>query len=141
MTPNTLLWPILLPAAAAVATFLVPTRVKWVREAIGLAASAVLVYLAFALFAVKNLEFRLGDLEDPPIDSESVDLVILSQALHHAKDPPRAIRSAHRILRPGMIFRPTAAATCLVWNLVCVYWEALIKMTSRQKMPIYYSRV
>ena len=59
MTPNTLLWPILLPAAAAVATFLVPTRVKWVREAIGLAASAVLVYLAFALFAVKNLEFRL----------------------------------------------------------------------------------
>jgi ArsR family transcriptional regulator len=48
---------------------------------------------------LKNLEFRLGDLEDPPIDSASVDLVILSQALHHAVDPLRAIRSAHRILR------------------------------------------
>jgi len=47
---------------------------------------------------VKNLEFRLGDLEDPPLAPRSVDLVILSQALHHASDPARALRGAHRIL-------------------------------------------
>jgi ArsR family transcriptional regulator len=50
---------------------------------------------------VKNLEFRLGDLEAPPIDPESVDLIVLSQALHHAHYPEKAIRSAARILRPG----------------------------------------
>src|SRR6266849_5413963 len=50
---------------------------------------------------IKNLEFRLGDLEEPPIEPQSVDLVILSQALHHAKDPARAIAAAYRILRPG----------------------------------------
>src|SRR5580765_5097729 len=50
---------------------------------------------------VKNLEFRLGDLEEPPIEPQSVDLVILSQALHHAKDPAGAIAAAYRILRPG----------------------------------------
>ena len=50
---------------------------------------------------LKNLEFRLGDLEDPPIDAQSVDLVILSQALHHAENPARTIQSAHRLLRPG----------------------------------------
>ncbi len=50
---------------------------------------------------LKNLEFRLGDLEDPPIDPESVDLVVLSQALHHAVLPERALASAARILRPG----------------------------------------
>jgi ArsR family transcriptional regulator len=48
---------------------------------------------------LKNLEFRHGDLQDPPIVSDSVDLVILSQALHHAEDPPKAISAAHRILR------------------------------------------
>jgi ubiquinone/menaquinone biosynthesis C-methylase UbiE/biotin operon repressor len=47
----------------------------------------------------KNLEYRLGDLEDPPIAKESVDLAVLSQALHHAIKPERAIRSAHRILK------------------------------------------
>jgi ubiquinone/menaquinone biosynthesis C-methylase UbiE/DNA-binding transcriptional ArsR family regulator len=50
---------------------------------------------------LKNLEFRLGNLEDPPLASRSVDLVILSQALHHATDPARAIAGAHRILKPG----------------------------------------
>lgn len=47
----------------------------------------------------KNLEYRLGDIEDPPIDKGTVDLAILSQALHHAIHPERAIASAHRILR------------------------------------------
>ncbi len=50
---------------------------------------------------LKNLEFRHGDLQDPPIEPESVDLVILSQALHHAEDPPKAIRSACHILKGG----------------------------------------
>ena len=50
---------------------------------------------------LKNLEFRLGDLEAPPIEPASVDLVILSQALHHAKQPEKALESAAKILRPG----------------------------------------
>src|SRR5499427_9071847 len=49
---------------------------------------------------LKNLEFRLGDLQNPPIDAESVDVVILSQALHHAEQPSKAISSAYRILQP-----------------------------------------
>jgi len=49
----------------------------------------------------KNLEFRLGDLQNPPIEENSVDLVILSQALHHAEQPETAIKAAHRILRPS----------------------------------------
>ena len=50
---------------------------------------------------LKNLEFRLGDLENPPIDPQSVDLVILSQALHHAENPARAIEAAFKMLRAG----------------------------------------
>ncbi|HYT59351.1 MAG TPA: metalloregulator ArsR/SmtB family transcription factor [Haliangiales bacterium] len=50
---------------------------------------------------LKNLEFRLGDLENPPIEPQSVDLAILSQALHHAAVPAEAISSAHKILRAG----------------------------------------
>ena len=48
-----------------------------------------------------NIEFRQGDLQHPPIDDASIDLAILSQALHHAEDPAQAIASAFRILRPG----------------------------------------
>lgn len=48
-----------------------------------------------------NLEFRIGDIENPPIDEGTIDLAILSQALHHAENPQRAIDAAHRILKPG----------------------------------------
>jgi ArsR family transcriptional regulator len=48
-----------------------------------------------------NLEYRFGDLEEPPIDSASVDVVLFSQALHHAARPQRAVESAFRILKPG----------------------------------------
>ena len=49
----------------------------------------------------KNLEYRLGDIEDPPVAKNSVDLAILSQALHHAIHPERAVAAAHRILKRG----------------------------------------
>jgi ArsR family transcriptional regulator len=49
---------------------------------------------------IKNLEFRLGDLQHPPIEDASVDVAILSQALHHAEDPAQAIQSTYRILKP-----------------------------------------
>jgi ArsR family transcriptional regulator len=49
---------------------------------------------------IKNLEFRLGELENPPIEPESVDVALLSQALHHAARPEDGIASAFRILRP-----------------------------------------
>jgi ArsR family transcriptional regulator len=50
---------------------------------------------------IGNMEYRLGELEDVPIRSGSVDLAFLSQALHHARHPTRAIEEAHRILKPG----------------------------------------
>jgi ubiquinone/menaquinone biosynthesis C-methylase UbiE len=48
-----------------------------------------------------NLDYRLGDLENPPIDPGSVDLAVFSQALHHAANPQAAIDAAARILAPG----------------------------------------
>jgi ubiquinone/menaquinone biosynthesis C-methylase UbiE/predicted DNA-binding transcriptional regulator len=48
-----------------------------------------------------NLEYRIGDLEEPPIADNSIDLVVFSQALHHANSPQKAIAAARRILRNG----------------------------------------
>ena len=50
---------------------------------------------------VRNLEYRLGDMEEIPIEDGEVDLVFFSQSLHHALHPERAIGEAWRILKPG----------------------------------------
>lgn len=50
---------------------------------------------------LENLAYKLGDLEQVPLPDKSVDLAILSQALHHAQHPQAAVDEAFRILRPG----------------------------------------
>jgi len=50
---------------------------------------------------VKNVEYRLGDMEELPIEDATVDLVFFSQSLHHALHPERAVQEAARILKPG----------------------------------------
>ncbi|MGB9765235.1 MAG: NADH-quinone oxidoreductase subunit L [Candidatus Saccharicenans sp.] len=55
MTAMTLLWPIIFPAAVAILFFLIPTRVRFVREVLAVISSTVLLYLGFALFSLKEL--------------------------------------------------------------------------------------
>ncbi len=50
---------------------------------------------------IENVEFRLGDMEEVPIDDAEVDLVFFSQSLHHALHPDRAVSEANRILVPA----------------------------------------
>ena len=48
-----------------------------------------------------NLHYKYGDIEKVPLKNNEVDLSLLSQALHHARQPMRAIEEAYRILKPG----------------------------------------
>lgn len=50
---------------------------------------------------LENVTYVLGDIENVPLPEGSVDLALLSQALHHAENPRQALAEAHRILRPG----------------------------------------
>jgi SAM-dependent methyltransferase len=50
---------------------------------------------------VSNIEWKRGELEKVPLGDASVDVALLSQALHHAADPARALAEAARIVKPG----------------------------------------
>ena len=47
-----------------------------------------------------NIEYRLGDIQSPPINDNQIDLAIFSQTLHHVNDPQKAINESYRILSP-----------------------------------------
>ena len=48
-----------------------------------------------------NLEYLLGDIESIPLKDSSVEVALLSQALHHANHPQKALMEAFRILKPN----------------------------------------
>ena len=77
---------------------------RWARTVVGIDRSEPVLKRAEALAArrrVTNVEWMKGDLSRLPLGDVSVDVALLSQALHHAADPESAVAEAVRILRPG----------------------------------------
>ena len=50
---------------------------------------------------LSNITWKKGELEKLPIETGTMDVALLSQALHHAAEPPKALDEASRILKPG----------------------------------------
>ena len=77
---------------------------RWARHVTGVDRSDDVLERAKALAAKRratNVEWRKGDLSRLPLRDASHDVALLSQALHHASDPERAIAEAVRVLRPS----------------------------------------
>ena len=50
---------------------------------------------------LKNLEYRLGDIEDLPVDSNSIDVVISNCVVNLAPDKSKVFKEAYRVLKDG----------------------------------------
>jgi SAM-dependent methyltransferase len=50
---------------------------------------------------VANVAWKKGELDGLPMKDGAVDVAMLSQALHHAHDPARAVAEAARVTAPG----------------------------------------
>lgn len=77
---------------------------RWARMVVGIDRSTEMLARAKALAArrrVTNARWKRGDLLHVPLRDGSVDVALLSQTLHHASEPARALAEAVRILRPG----------------------------------------
>lgn len=50
---------------------------------------------------VKNVEFRLGEIENLPVADKSVDAVISNCVINLSADKPKVFQDIHRVLKPG----------------------------------------
>ena len=77
---------------------------RWASKVIAVDRSAAVLRRAQDLAArrnVANVVWKTGELEKLPLKDDSVDIALMSQALHHAGDPAAALAEAARILVPG----------------------------------------
>ena len=77
---------------------------RWARQVIAVDRSDVVLERAKSLARrrrVANVVWKRGELEKLPMKDDSVDVALLSQALHHAVNPARAVAEAARVTVPG----------------------------------------
>ncbi len=77
---------------------------RWASRVVAIDRSPTVLARARALASrrrVHNVLWRQGELERLPIRAASVDVALLSQALHHAESPATALAEAARIVVPG----------------------------------------
>ena len=77
---------------------------RWARTVVAIDRSDQVLERAKALASrrhITNVQWKKGDLARLPLRDASMDVALLSQALHHASDPEQALVEAVRVLRPG----------------------------------------
>jgi SAM-dependent methyltransferase len=84
--------------------YLTVETARWAKQVTAVDRSSGVLARAKALAERKklaNITWKKGELEKLPIESQMMDVALLSQALHHASDPAKALDEASRILKPG----------------------------------------
>jgi SAM-dependent methyltransferase len=84
--------------------YLTVEAARWARRVVAIDRSPHVLARGKALAARRrlgNITWKRGELEKLPLPAASVDVAMLSQALHHAADPGRALAEAARVTRPG----------------------------------------
>ena len=84
--------------------YLTMEAARWASRVVAVDRSASVLKRARALAQrrrVSNVIWKKGELEQLPIRDGAVDVAMLSQALHPAHDPSRAVAEASRITAPG----------------------------------------
>ena len=77
---------------------------RWAAQVVAVDRSDTVLDRAKSLAArrrVTNVTWKRGELEKLPVKDQSVDVALLSQALHHAANPARAVTEASRITIAG----------------------------------------
>lgn len=93
-----------LGSGAGLDVFLAAQRVGEQGRAIGLDMTPEMLQKArdnASKLALKNVEFRFGEIENMPVEDRSIDVIISNCVINLAPDKKKVFQEAYRVLRAG----------------------------------------
>jgi SAM-dependent methyltransferase len=93
-----------LGSGAGIDAFLASKRVGATGKVIGVDMTPEMIEKANDLiekYDYRNVEFKLGEIENLPVESESVDVIISNCVINLTPDKLASFKEAYRALRPG----------------------------------------
>jgi 2-polyprenyl-3-methyl-5-hydroxy-6-metoxy-1,4-benzoquinol methylase len=90
---------------------------------------------------IPNVEFRVEDIQDIWLESDSFDAVISCETIEHVPDPARAVRELARVLKPGGQLLLTTPNYLSLLGLARAYRRLTDRPWEDQGQPINTSRL
>ena len=93
-----------LGSGAGVDVFLAANKVGPTGKAIGVDMTMEMINKAKRIatnHGYQNVEFRLGEMENLPVENESVDAIISNCVVNLSPDKSKVFQEAYRVLKPG----------------------------------------
>lgn len=93
-----------LGSGGGIDVFLAAKKVGAKGKVIGVDMTEEMVNKSSALatkYGYPNVEFRLGEIENLPIENESIDIIISNCVINLSPDKEKVFREAHRVLKPN----------------------------------------
>lgn len=93
-----------LGSGGGIDVFLAAQKVGPTGKAIGLDMTQEMIELAqknAQKAGAQNVEFRLGEMEDMPLEDESIDVIISNCVINLSPDKDKVFAEAYRVLKPG----------------------------------------
>ncbi len=93
-----------LGSGAGIDCFIASKKVGRTGKIIGVDMTEEMVEKSKSLakkYGYANVEFRLGDIENLPVDDDSIDVIISNCVINLAPDKDKVFSEAHRVLRKG----------------------------------------
>ena len=92
-----------LGSGGGIDVFLTAKTVGPTGKVIGVDMTKAMINKSRALatkYGYQNVEFRLGEIENLPIEDESIDIIISNCVINLSLDKEKVFREAHRVLKP-----------------------------------------
>lgn len=93
-----------LGSGGGIDVFLAAKKVGPQGKVIGIDMTQTMIEKAQSLAAThgyENVEFRLGEIENLPVDDETIDVIISNCVINLAPDKAKVFNEAHRVLKSG----------------------------------------
>jgi len=93
-----------LGSGAGFDSFLAAKKVGKTGKVIGVDITEAMITKAREIaekYNYKNVEFKLGEIEDLPIDDNAIDIIISNCVINLAPDKLKVFKEAHRVLKKG----------------------------------------
>lgn len=87
-----------------------------------------------------EIDFKRGDIQDPPFQKDTFDTIIAMEVLEHVNDINLALKNIHGMLRQEGVFIMSTPNNGLIWRFLWYFWHRTVGGMWKNTHKVAYTK-